>query len=100
MKQSTIVADLAADYEQEYGQKPTGQALQVAEHIVKVGAMLTELGRKNAQQGESAYSADVFPALVVKVFRLDVDEDHEMVQAVADLWQFDYMDGYQKGGAV
>lgn len=100
MKLSTMVADLAADYEQEHGQKPIGQALQIAEHILKVGAMLTELGRKNAQQGESAYSADVFSVLVVKAFQLDADEDHETVQAIADLWQFDYMDGYQEEGAV
>ena len=94
MTLSPMVAEWAADYEQEHGNKPNELVLQIAEHILKVGKMLTELGRKDAQQGKSAYPADVFPALVVKAFRLDVDEDHETVQSVADLWQSDYMAGY------
>lgn len=94
MSLSPMVTERAESYEQEHGHKPADLVLQIAEHILKVGKMLTELGQKDAQEGKSAYPADVFPALVVKAFRLDVDEDHETVQAVADLWQSDYMDGY------
>ena len=78
----------------KYRKQPTELSLKAAEHILKVGKMLTELGQKDAQQGKSAYPADVFPALVVKAFRLDVAEDHETVLAVADLWQSNYMGGY------
>lgn len=97
MTLSPMVTEWAEAYEQEHGHKPADLVLQIAEHILKVGKMLTELGQKDAQEGKSAYPADVFPALVVKAFRLDVDEDHETAQAVADLWQSDYMDGYNTG---
>lgn len=100
MRLSPIVAEFAEAYEQEYGQKPAELLLQIAEHIQKVSKMFADLGQKDAQEGKSAYPADVFPALVVKAFRLDVDEDHESVQAVANLWQSDYMDGYNAGGGV
>lgn len=96
MTLSPIVTEFAEAYEQEHGHKPTDLVLRIAEHILKVGKMLTELGRKEAQQGKSAYPADAFPALVVKAFRLDVDEGDETVQAVADLWQSDYLDGYNQ----
>lgn len=98
MTLSPMVAEFAADYEQEHGCKPAELVLQIAEHILNVGKMFTELGKKDAQQGKIAYPADVFPALVVKAFRMDADEDHEMVHVVADLWQSDYMDGYNAGG--
>ena len=91
---SPMVAELVATYEQEHGCKPANLVLQIAEHILKVGKMLTNLGQKDAQEGKTPYPADIFPALVIKAFRIDVDEDHETVQAVADLWQSDYMDGY------
>lgn len=94
MTLSPMVVEWAEAYEQEHGHKPTDLVLRIAEHIQKVGKMLTELGQKDAQRGKSAYPADVFPALVVKAFQLDVDEDHETVLAVADLWQSNYMDGY------
>ena len=94
MNLSPIVAELAATYEQEHGCKPSDLVIQITEHILKVGEMLTELGRKDAQEDKRPYPADVFPAQVIKAFRMDVDEDHETVQAVADLWQSDYMDGY------
>lgn len=97
MTLSPTVTEWAEAYEQEHGHKPADLVLRIAEHILNVGKMLTELGQKDAQEGKSAYPADVFPALVVKAFRLDVDEDHETVQAVADLWQSDYMDGYNTG---
>lgn len=88
------LAELAEAYELEHGQKPTEQALRIAEHILKVGKMLTELGQKDAVNGEKAYTADVFQKLVVKAFRIKPDEDHETVQAVANLWRLCYMDGY------
>ena len=97
MTLSPTFTEPAEAYEQEHGHKPDDLVLRIAEHILKVGKMLTELGQKDAQEGKSACPADVFPALVVKAFRLDVDEDHETVQAVADLWQSDYMDGYNTG---
>ena len=90
----------AVVYEQEYGQKPGEEVLQIAEHILRVGKMLTELGQKDACEGKRAYSATFFPDLVVKAFRLNVGKTHEMVQAVADLWQSNYMDGYREGGAA
>lgn len=89
-----VVTAWAAVYEQEYGQKPGEKVLRIAEHILKVGKMLTELGKKDAREGKRAYPATFFSALVVKAFRLDMEKAHEMVQAVADLWQSDYMDGY------
>lgn len=94
MTLSPTDTELAEAYEQEHGHNPNDLVLRIGEHILKVGKKLTELGQQDAQQGNSAYPADVFPALVAKVFYLDVDEDHETVQAVADLWQYDYMDGY------
>ena len=95
-----VVLAWAAVYEQEYGQKPGAEVLRMAEHILKVGKMLTELGQKDAQEGKSAYSATFFLGLVAKAFQLDAGKAHEMVQTVADLWQSDYMDGYQEGSEV
>ena len=100
MTLSPVVAQWAAIYEQENGRKPDKLMLEIAEHIMKVAKKLTDRGHMDAQQGKSAYPATVFPELVVKAFRLGVDEDHETVQAVADLWQAYYMDGYRKGGKV
>ena len=94
MTLSPMVAEWVAAYEQEHGCKPADLVLQIAERILKVGKMLTNLGQKDAQEGKTPYPADVFLALVIKAFRMDVDEDHDTVQAVADLWQSDYMDGY------
>ena len=94
MTLSPMVAEWVAAYTQEHGRKPADLVIQITEHILKVGKMLTELGRKDAQEDKTPYPADVFPALVIEAFRMDVDEDHETVQAVADLWQSDYMDGY------
>lgn len=96
MTLSHTVTEWAEAYEQEHGRKPAELVLQIAEHILNVSMMLTELGRNDAQNGKKAYPSDIFPALVAKAFRMDVDEDHETVQAVADLWQSDYMDGYNQ----
>ena len=95
-----VVLAWAAVYEQEYGQKPGEKVLRMAEHILKVGKMLIELGRKDAQEGKRAYSATFFLDLVAKAFQLDAGKAHEMVQTVADLWQSNYMDGYQEGSEV
>lgn len=94
MELSPTVAEWAAAYEQERGSKPAELVLQIAEHILKVGQRLTELGRKDARNGEKPYPAGVFLALVKKAFQIDDDEEHETLQAVADLWRSDYMDGY------
>lgn len=94
MKLSPIVAEWAEAYEQKHGHKPAELLVQIAEHIVKVSDMLRELGEKEAQEGKKPYPADVFPAMAAKAFRLDPAKDLETVQAVADLWRDDYMDGY------
>lgn len=100
MTLSPMVAEWLAAYEKEHGCKPADLVLQIAEHILSVGEMLANLGQKDAQEGKTPYPANVFPALVLRAFRMDVDEDHETVQAVADLWQTNYMNGYEEGGAV
>ena len=90
-----IVAQWVATYEQEHGHKPEKLVLEIAEHIMKVGEMLAEQGQKDAQQGKPPQPAATFPALVEQVFRMG---DDETAQIVAEVWQSDYMDGYQKGG--
>lgn len=69
-------------------------AAQVEEHLTKVGDMLTERGKKEAQEGKEARPVDAFIELAAKAFRLDPTADHDTVQAVADLWRDYYMDGY------
>lgn len=99
MTLSPTVTEWAEAYEQEHGYQPADLTLQIAEHILEVGKMLAEMGRKDAQEGENPYPAIFFSSLVVQVFRMD--KDRETVQAVAELWQSDYMDGYNavEGGA-
>lgn len=94
MTLSPTVAELVAAYEQEHGRKSTELAVQVLEHIAKVGDMLHQLGQKDAQKGDNARPVDVFPLLVVKAFQMDADEDQDIVEGVADLWYSEYMDGY------
>lgn len=94
MSLSPMVEKWAAAYEEEYGKRPGDLVLQIAEHIEKAGEMLTEQGRKDAQEGKHAYPAQFFPALVIKAFREGIGKHPDTVQAVADLWQSDYMDGY------
>ena len=96
MTLSPTVAKWAEIYEQEYGHKPTDLVLQIAEHIEKVCKMLNEQGHKDAQLGKCAHPADFFPALVIKAFGMDISKHPDTVQAVADLWQSYYMDGYQQ----
>ena len=69
-------------------------AAQVEEHLSKVANMLTERGKKEAQEGKEARTIDNFIELAAKAFRLDPIADLETVQAVADLWRDYYMDGY------
>lgn len=97
MSLASKVAECAAAYEQECGKHSAELVPQIAEQIQNVSKMLMNLGRKTAQQGKRAYSTEVFPALVAEIFRLDLVEDHETVQAVANLWQSDYMNGYNAG---
>lgn len=94
MSLSPMVEKFAVAYEQEYGKRPGDLVLQIAEHIEKVGEMLTEQGRKDAQEGKCAYSTKVFTDLVIKAFRKGIEKSPDTVQAIAELWQSDYMDGY------
>lgn len=91
---SPILTELAEAYEQEHGQKPSEPVLHIVEHIQQVGRLLKDQGRKDAQQGNNAYSANAFSMLVVKAFHLDAVEDRETVQAIAALWQDDYMSAF------
>ena len=95
MTLSPIVAEWAAAYAQETGKQPCEKSLQLAERIEKVCKMLNELGQKDAQQSKCAHPADFIPALVIKAFGMDISKHPDTVQAVADLWQSDYMDGYK-----
>ena len=97
MTLSPRCAEVVEAYEQEHGLKPSALAIRVVNHIDKVSGILRNQGRDDARKGLKAYPADFFPALVVKAFRMDVSEDHETEQAVADLWQSNYMDGYDTG---
>ena len=94
MNLSPMVAEWAEAYEQEHGHKPNELLVQITEHIMKVGDILTERGRKDAQKGEKAYCADDFPQLVRNAFGLDPEAHDDTVQAVADLWRDYYMDGH------
>ena len=75
---------------------PTTFAARVEEDLTKVTNLLTEKGRKEAQEGREARPIDAFVKLAAKVFGLDptVQPDRETVQAVTDLWRDYYMDGY------
>ena len=92
MTLSPMVAEWVAAYEQEHGHKPADLVLQIAEHILKVGKMLTERGRKDALDGVQPYPAAFFQMLAAKAFQRN--ESHETTQAISDLWQSDYIDGY------
>lgn len=92
MNLSPMVAEWVAAYEQEHGRKPAELAIQAVEHIVKIGEQLTELGRKDAQEGKEAYWSGEFPKLVRIVFHNIPSE--ATTKEIAELWQSDYMDGY------
>lgn len=97
MSFSILVTEFAETYERECGDKPSELVLRVAEHILKVGNTLQERGRKDAQAGQKAYSAEIFHALVRKAFCLGPDDEHDMVDDIADLLQSNYMEGYYNG---
>lgn len=84
-------------YEQEHGRRPSEMAIQIARHIDKVGDMLRKRGSEDAQEGNKEYPTEVFCALVRKAFQMKPDVDSETVQAIADVWQYDYMEGYNAG---
>ena len=73
---------------------PTIFAAQVEQHLTKVANLLTEKGRKEAQEGKEARPIDDFIDIAASAFRLDPAKDLKTVQAVADLWRDYYMDGY------
>ena len=91
---SPVVVERVTAYEQEYGRKPTDAAIRMAEHVDKVGAMLREQGRKDAREGREQLCAEVFPTLVRWIFRMEPDEDSELVEVIADLWRMEYEKGY------
>lgn len=91
---SPVVADWIATYEHEYGHGPAERFVQLAEHIHACCMMFAELGQKHSYDGKSAYPAEVFPEIVSKSLRLNVGEDQDVINVVADLWQSSYMKGY------
>lgn len=95
MTLSPVVAEWAAIYEQEYGRQPCAQALQIAEHIEKVGILLREQGHRDAQISTHSH-IDEIPMLVKKAF--PNTPSNEIVQEIAGVWQSSYMKGYQEGG--
>ena len=73
---------------------PTIFAAQMEEDLTRVCNLLTERGKKEAQEGKEARPIDDFMELAAKGFRLDPVTHIDTVQAVADLWRDYYMDGY------
>lgn len=96
----SYVEEWVTAYEQEHGRKPCEGSIRMAKHIDKVGDMLKSRGKEDAQKGATEYPTEVFPALVRKAFQMDADKHRECVQAIADVWQLDYMEGYREGGAA
>lgn len=93
MSLSPMVAEFAATYEHEHGHKPAELVLQIAEHILKVGAMLREQGRKDAQSAQKPHRVETFAELAQYAFHNRLGE--ETAQAIGDLWRDEYMEGYQ-----
>lgn len=94
----SYIEEWAAAYEQERGRKPAEPLMEVIQHIDKVGAMLTERGRKDAREDRGPHLPETFVEFARYAFHNDLDE--ETAQAIGKLWQIEYMDGYQEGGAV
>ena len=46
------VEEWAIDYEQKHGRKPSEVAIEIVNHIVKVGDILMNKGREDGQKGE------------------------------------------------
>lgn len=91
----TLTIELADAYERKYGQRPAEPVFETAEHILKVGKMLKDLGQKDARNGKPPRPANVFPALAREVFHSVPEE--ATTKEIADLWRSDYMDGYEDG---
>lgn len=94
----SYIEEWAAAYEQERDHKPTEPLMEVIRHIDKVGKKLTEQGRKDAREDRRPRLAETFVELAQYVFHNDLDE--ETAQAIGGLWQIEYMNGYQEGGAA
>ena len=94
MNLSPTVVEWAAAYEQEHGHKPNDLLVQITEHIIKVCDILRERGKEDAQRGNGAHHADYFPQLVRNAFGIDPEAHDDTAQAVADLWESAYMNGY------
>ena len=73
---------------------PTISVVQMEQHLTKVANLLTEEGRKEAQEGKEARPIDDFIDIAARAFRLDPAKDLKTVQAVADLWESVYMNEY------
>lgn len=87
-------------YEQKHGRKPSEPLVKVIKHIDKVGDILRIKGEEDGKKGERRYSDEAFPQLVRDVFRMGPNADVETVQAIAELWQADYLEGYREGCAT
>lgn len=94
----SYIEEWAEAYEQKYGKWPSEPALEVAQHIEKVGTMFREEGRKDAQSAQEPRRIETFARLAQYAFHYDLDE--ETARIIGDLWQAEYMKGYQEGGAA
>lgn len=88
------------DYEQKHGRKPRETAVEIAKHIDRVGDMLKKHGEEDSRKGKRRYVDEAFPQFVREVFGMGPDVDIEVIQAIADVWKGDYMEGYREGSAM
>lgn len=98
MSLSTTVVEWVAAYEQKRNRKPPEASVKVARHIDKVGEMLREQGKKDAQNGEKPYPSGTFVEMAKYIFHNDPDE--ETARVIGKLWHSEYLEGYEEGGAV
>ena len=98
MSLSPLTAKTVTDYEQDHGVPLPENAVQIAEHINKVRAMLREQGAKDAWEGRTPLDAAAMQGFVRWAFHLDAEENPELAELVAAPWMADYMAGYQEGG--
>lgn len=98
MSVSPMVAEWVAAYEREHGRMPAEASVNIAEYIEKTGSMLQMWGAEDARNGTEPSRSETFSALVRQIFRLGEGKYPEAVQAVAELWETDYLEGYRKGG--
>ena len=88
------------DYEQKHGRKPSETTVEIVRHIVRVGDMLKKHGEEDGRKGKRRYVDEAFPQFVWEVFGMGPDVDIEVIQAIADVWKGDYMEGYREGSAM